>query len=421
MRLRGAAGTAVAVLLAASPAVTAAPPPPRCVALAFSSDFARDRTVFCAAETADHDAVHLHRSSDAGRTWGPGRLVADGIGALHRTSAKVAISPLFARDHQVLVWTYAALYASFDGGQSFGLVDDSGGYTDVLPFVDGVPGRPETARTAYLITYGATVCCASVYDPLSRDPDTDTRRVLGTLEYTDYFLIPPDYRDTRKAVVLGANVEVYHYDRPVTEPGEGAYMCVADFSCQRRIHSFDNSNLRAFSRLGRVGDYYYGGYPDNDPGPDSDLGKLRFWRTRDGGLTWQRWSSVEHLHAKYVPTLWHYTMMASSPDVPHRLFQLVATQDDLTESTSATVPAFELFRSDDDGATWRRIGHSWGRRQPVKAPSILPWNASHPELHAALGGRLYVTAARRNAKGAVTFQGMYCSTNLGQTWRAGTC
>ncbi len=413
MRARRAAlAFALAGLLAPASPSYGAVKPPGCLWLGFSPDFARDRTMFCQHHTAGR-VVWLHRSVDSGRTWDAGRVVDDS-----GVATGIVVSPLFAQDRRVYLTTSDkgtdGFFESVDAGKTFREVPDSSHRElfslQLYPYVEPLPA-PHVALVH--LRFGGGM---SVYDSqLGFRPIVSSPWPLGFR-----FIVPPDYPTTRQAVQLGRQPSLTVRDVRLIDSGDGAYQC-ADFTCPRRIAEFGLLHPSAINRI-VPGDEYFGGL-DVRGDPPYEGRPYYMWRSRDYGRTWSRWASVEKLlnNRAIVPTFGELTV-AASPDAPRRLFLHLVSHP---EGKQASVPMFQLYRSDDDGASWRRIAHAWGAGQPTKAKSVLPWNEVGPEqrfgqIFVQPGGRLYVPAAHKTG-GKFDFVGMYCSTDLGRTWRKGTC
>ena len=145
---------------------------------------------------------------------------------------------------------------------------------------------------------------------------------------------------------------------------------------------------------------------------DYDHIHVQLYRSTDYGHTWAHWTSVDRLLPKYGNS---YTevFINASPDAPHRLFLHL-----LGGSDYRTVPDELLYRSDDNGTTWHRIGYAWGPGQHAHSRSTLPWNTVNYGAQPTLvepGGKLYLVAEHDTGK-HVDYAGMYCSRDYGAHW-----
>lgn len=413
MRLRivGPALTAALALTAPAQATAGRAAPP-CHDVAFSPDFSRDRTMFCAYDVP-YDAAYVARSTDGGRTWGNGVEVA--ASQLAATLwVHIAVSPWYAHDGRLLVTTATGLFESTDRGRTFRAVGPESNHGPhahrVTPFLDPLV-NPLEPRPAFV--YARPGQGAFVYHPQG-----GTRPVRETaLDDAQVFLVPPDYARKREAVVLaGASLAAYNSGRPVGNTGLAAYTCVGDFVCEYRHFDFGDAFYVYSAPLGRPGSLLLV-TGDKTAGADHNV-----WRTDDYGRTWKALPWLQRL----VPPVSHESyggdvVVTASPDAPRRLFMHVVDRSDGPDPNRMDddPQRLTLYRSDDDGATWRTVGQS-----SSAARGSLPWN--HEQwfkpitLSARPGGRLYATAAHRTS-GRVDYQGIFCSPDLGRTWRRGSC
>jgi len=139
------------------------------------------------------------------------------------------------------------------------------------------------------------------------------------------------------------------------------------------------------------------------------------FRSTDFGRTWSVWTSV----TKLLPTgLWNgqELYVNASPSEPHRLFL------HLIGGARPTDPDEQLFRSDDNGVSWHRIGFAWGPAQKGRSKSTLPWNATtvaYEQTVVEPGGRLYLVGEHDTGK-HTDYSGLYCSRDYGVHWST-TC
>lgn len=383
---------AVAALAVAQPATAA--PAPACQELAFSPAFTHDRTMWCSVSVAD-DGAFVHRSTDGGRSWGRGVRVTSGDA--RQFLARVVVSPLYARDRRILVWTVEGLYESLDGGATFSsapVTDTSG---RVTPYVDTVgTGVP---RAAFVHGIGGN----GTYDTA-----LGNRNVVGVPGWHAIrYLVPGEYAATREAVALAIPAASYYReDQAVTAAGASAFHCTADFVCARQGFHFGDVVPDEEGALGRAGQHYLIARVKDRVNGLPRLGAGRVWRTGDSGRTWSAWTSVERLLNAQPVGSWHATITAS-PDSRHVYLSVVTVVrkgKDVRYGTDDTL-AMNVWRSDDDGSTWRRLPVPWTGKPGLH----------DVELTAQTGNRLYATGSRRG------FVGMFCSLDAGRTWRTGTC
>jgi hypothetical protein len=417
MRLRRAATISLTLAaVTATPAVAVhRPPPPPCEQLAFSPTFAHDRTMFCAYDKPG-DGAYLARSLDAGRTWQPGRAISHGS-AKHFTPAAQP-SPWYPTDHRILATTHQGLFESTDSGITFHQVqDDAQGYAPYAPritgYLDTLPNPASAPHGAYVYAVNSGV--ARVYDPI-----LGARHVLGPITASAArFLVPPDYSQTRKAVVLAAPpVALYQGDTPVVDGGLGAYTCAGDFTCPARSFYFGDVALTYSAPLARPGSLVVltRDNPHAAPGVT-----VHAWRTSDYGQSWLAWPSLDGILSAVPSGTASAASITAAADKPNRLYLHLTTWTDGRDPLTADddPAAFGLYRSDNDGRTWQRIASS-----SSSAPGSLPWNFRQwwapITLSAVAGGRLYATATHRS-HGRIDYTGAFCSADAGRTWRRGGC
>ena len=384
-----AALAALAFTLPASAART-----PVCQEVAFSPDFGRDRTMWCSESVAD-DGAYVYRSTDAGRSWGPGTQVQWGNG--RQFMARVIASPMYAVDRRVVVWTIDGLFESRDGGVSFSAEPVAMPNMEPAPYVETMlTGRP---RAAFVYGYGDG----------TYDSEFGRRSVAGAPSHEVIrYLVPSSFPQKREAIAVAIPAFVVHSGTANTTTNEAtsAIRCSGDFLCTEKAYDFGRIFLHVVDDLGRADQHYVVGR-EYTRAPDGSFpqNKVRAWRTNDAGRTWTGWPSVERL-LNVRPAGSHWTITAA-PD-SRRLFLSVASvvksgPDDRYDTDDTY--AMSLWRSDDDGATWSRLSVPWTR----------PPGLHEVTLTAQAGGRLYATGSRGG------FTGLFCSFDSGRTWRAGSC
>jgi hypothetical protein len=396
-----------ALLLPASLRATAAAPP-RCRAVAYSPGFAKDRVLFCAVPDAGSSSAQLLRSADGGRTWTRGASFDTPQGNV----SAVALAPDYPADRSVYVTADSGVWASHDDGRTAKNVSQQGatGRT-ITPFRSGVttPAGTVGAHHEVAIVNGSVVD-ASVYDART----AVTRTVVGGPMQNWHFVVPPDY-PARPAIALSYDIGSHVMGQTINQNGMYAYECTGDFQCARRLTFLGEGFTALDARPLAGGAHYVSGF-------DAD-GLAEVFRSPDYGRSWARWKPVENVvRSAYgkAEVFLHLTITAS-PDVPRRLWLNLGIEAAGEPRTNA--PAFQLWRSEDGGTHWTRTGVAWGTRQRVRGRDTLPWNTVMPDrigrdayVSAAPGGALLVVGAHRTAKG-VDREGLYCSRDLGKSWR----
>ena len=393
MRSRAiAVAAACAAFAVAMPASAARVP--ACQDIAFSPAFSRDRTMWCSESIAD-DGAYVYRSTDAGRTWGPGVKVRSGDGQTFL--ARVVPSPLYATDRRVVVWTIEGLYESVDGGMTFGTVPVADPKSEPVPYVETI--GTGTRRAAFVYGFGGN----GTYDT-----ELGRRGVLGAPGYEALrYLVPSSYPESRTAVAIAtpSGVLADSNGNAVTPETTVAMRCEADFACAQKTYDFGRIFASTNDDLGRPNQHFVSGIEfTRKPRGEVTLGKARVWRTNDAGGSWTPWPSVERLlSVRPANSKW---VITGSPDGRHMFLSVtVMKYGPHNNSYSDDTVSASLWRSDDDGSTWRRMPVPWAR-----PPGL------HPvRLTAQFGNRLYATGSRPG------FTGMFCSLDNGRTWRTGTC
>jgi hypothetical protein len=405
--VRGKAALAAAVALLAMPgAATATTAVPPCFAAEFSPAFAHDHTAFCLTNS-DATGLRLYRSQDAGRHWDGGRLVAGRLVNL----PDLVLSPAFPADPTVFVVSGGdGMWVSRDGGRTFATAP-RGPYFGALraaPYVEAVPTPHAAFAEGSLALVGT-----GVFDAV-----LGARTVVGAPTATTHFIVPPDYATTRQAVAIGNDVTPGVSGTPLTGDRMRAFRCEGDFTCATPIFDFGDVEQVHVQRIA-PGDDVVVTMPLHPAGGVTPLMPvLHAWRSRDYGRTWVRWAGIESLlHRSANPGL-QDIFLTRSADAPHRLF----AQTNHYGVTGKTRPANQLWRSDDDGRTWTRVGYSFGPDQPHAGQGTLPWNdpgqsiaQTRAWISAQPGGLLYALGARVVA-GRTTGQHLWCSRDLGRTW-----
>lgn len=381
-----------------------------CGSVAASPSFAVDHVLFCASSTRDGTGVDFYRSTDAGHTWTGPTSVERG----QRGDAPEAIfpSPAYATDRTLYLGTSGGGgYVSTDGGATFASLSGGASFLNQVAtvFIDGAPGGAITRPD--LIVAGAG---GGIYDPQLPPRPLPPSAVVDAAHY----IVPPDYPNTNQAVVLSQQTGL---GPPQVEAMEGharAYGCTVGFNCGTLLYDFPPPSGYDTTFVGWSGPTYYPSSPDTyaviessksrafDPNPPEQV-----YRSPDYGHTWALWPSVTKLFAPFGGGEQIY--INASPDAPHRLFLHLTGG-----ANTPAVPDEQFYRSDDNGATWHRIGCAWGPTEKARFRCNLPFNATpfygRPTL-VEPGGRLYLVGEHNTGK-HVDYVGLYCSRDYGTHW-----
>jgi hypothetical protein len=423
---------------------------PVCHAVGISPRFAADHTMFCAVHLVDPEGFALYRSTDSGKTWRLRSSVhpADATPTNDGTPMAVYLDDQYPAPPVVYVLLTLGLFQANDDGKTLvRLAHANLGYPDgVTMYREHLPGRPDVvSRPSFLAARGWTTVGAVGYDTVAADASsgadsTDSRtgrNVVGAPSANQRFIVPPDYADTHQAVAIGHKLEANRDAAGSTTAGIGplgVFACAGDFVCPTPVAEFGpGTDLAGVGGVPGGLEFIVVATDPHAPGVAPGTPYLRTMVSHDYGRTWATWGAVDRLilpadvraaHAFPIVTL------AASPDAPHRLFLRI----NLAQGSALTLqtPAEQLFRSDDDGTSWQRVGYARGVGQPGKDRGSLPFNGSGPVggpgyfrwIGAAAGGRLYALAGTQvsGATGKAarfSYYGLYCSADAGRHWRRG--
>jgi hypothetical protein len=137
------------------------------------------------------------------------------------------------------------------------------------------------------------------------------------------------------------------------------------------------------------------------------------WRSLDGGRTFRSWQSLTRMlvsDARYDARRPEY-LIAHSRALPHRLYLRVGRT--LTDRAARTTPDEAVFRSDDDGTTWRRVATGFAAARG--GGGTVPWlgYAAIQDFQLAADGSLFATGWVRGTQRTAVF----VSTDDGVHWR----
>jgi hypothetical protein len=382
----------------AVPAGAAAVQPQPCTQLAVSPNFAHDGTVFCGGTAMSGftpTGLSLFGSTDKGRSWHQ----ATAAGLPYKSGDRMVdlvVSPLYASDHAVFVAIAGeGIYESTDAGATFTPLLP-GAWPQVTPFVSGVAVNGAPRRTMLFAPYwlGGT--------PVVVDPGAHSiQPVPGAPQAITGMVVSPSWLDDHTAVAF-------------TQSGEGkdlritSYSCTLAFDCSARLATFP------------VGLAYRGAWLAADFGVSRTMfvelepvfgGTPRMYVSRDAGRTFAPLSKAQALLDAHVqnanrdaPPL---ADLASGPPGSRRLWMRIYG------SPFASLPAAELYRSDDNGKTWARIAYRRiaqtgprGAMQDLRVPPDPPGTL----LAASADNHLFVNGITAGG------WGVSCSANGGVTW-----
>lgn len=385
------------VLAAVLGAATVAPPsttagilPTGCDALAMSPTYDQDGTALCAGYR------RMFRTTDRAHSWQ--QVSASGLP--DAGPRQVVFSPRYSSDKTIIV-VASGVYVTTNGGDAFTPLDtvDLGPhltpFTWVGPVGSAVPLEP---RAAFAASLGPEDLSA-VLDPTLglRDP------VAGAPDRDQVFVVSPNYATDGTAFLLtnggtGSGSTLY----------SSLYSCDATFTCAMKLHDFPmgyQSGRAWFAPdFAKSKTFFVSVAPVTNAS-----GQEQVFQTHDGGKTFTAWNSVQTILAgAKVRSAFD---IASGPAGSRTLWLRVQSPTD-----AANPPLERLFRSTDNGTTWRPMGYGrgccqHGPRGNIPADQALP--ATGP-----LSGMLLVSPAGRmlmlgRTNGANI---VYCSSDSGRTW-----
>jgi len=401
---RFALGAAVALLTAFAPgpsrAETGVTPLP-CEQMGASPDFARDGTAFCGGTVMSGYAptgLALFVTTNHGRSWRHAAAVGLPYKAGDRMTDLV-VSPRFASDSTIVVTVlFEGVFVSADAGESFtpALL---GSWPAVTAFVSGIAASESTQRTLLLVPRWTTGTPAIV-DPVLRT----IQPVPGPPEPARAVLVSPTWVQDHAAVAFTQ-----------TGSGEGLrvslYGCNEVFECSTRLGALPVG--QAFHRAWLAADFATSRTMFVELVTDQEVAPPRLYVSRDGGRTFASMRPAQALVDAHFRDPRHDYEPVAAIDVGAPGSDRVWLRVYGTES--ATRPAIELFRSDDNGRTWTRVAYrrivtrgARGGMQDVRVPP----RALQPRvlLAATSNGYLFVNGIVRGG------WGVSCSADAGRTW-----
>lgn len=372
-----------------------------------SPAYVHDRMLVCVHP--DPQGVRIVSvTTTAGRTWRDAAMSglvrpAGPLGA----DLTATISPSFATDHALFATTGSGTYVSTDLGATFRAVDTltkPGAIDNPVPFegqASTLPVGTPRSQPHVLLAYADSPLPAVI------DPATATRRsVVG---------VPGE--GALRFVVTQSNGAADEVLAVVNDPdavgGDHAavYRCDASLTCAQPLFSFPAGiRFGVASRMRVLPDRsLLATLADADSTP-------QVWRSTDGGVTFTAVRSVSAI-------IGALTRAGARPAVsfavtaarPRRLYLRVESTMPPTGWKSGTPPASQLFRSDDDGTTWRLIAYGRRSSQPGKR-GTLPWRlgpGTARQVQVTPDGRLFADGSSEVTSTT------WCSIDGGVHWSPG--
>lgn len=376
-----------------------------CERLVVSPAFATDGTAFCAGlDRSDSGRFRLYVTKDRARTWtevattgmtDPGFLLED-----------FAVSPAFPQDRMLVAVVAQTVYVSTDAGATFTTVPRLAGRVaiDAVPGAGPVPTHGVVVGAGGAGTPGARI--DYVFDPvvpgLRVVPGSGTGRDVA-------FVIGPGAPAERDVFVVAAGGDT----APTTT--HTLYSCDATFACASPRASLPATH--AFDQAWFAPDYVASGtlfVSTVDP-----AGRANVFVSRDRGRTLAPVAALESaLNQSYAAGNAPFVALAPGRPGSRTVFARVSGGTE-----RAQPPAERLFRSDDNGRSWRLV--AYGRSPYAPGPrGTMPYSYTyHPGIGAQTPRGLLAYAPN----GTLLMSGrdgyrftVWCSADSGRTWR-GTC
>ena len=408
-RLGAAAVTAVSVALSVP---AAAAPPVACEAVVASPAFARDRTAACLYRKDSNSPMLLATSTDGARSWRKAAMTGlarpDGVQGIDLT---IRFSPAYATDRTLLAVTGNGLFLSTDRGETFSLVDGlvgGGGFANPLVYLADAPAAtaPVTGTVKHLY-----VLFAAGYRSALVDATTRWHQPVAAV---------PGGSTVRFALGGPSPVAFGYTDDPLTQDQIlAAYRCTADFSCADKLFSFPPGVRFAMNGDEQVQTLRDGSLLVTLTDGTRDV---HIWRSTDGGATFAVWQPVDAVLSPVNRASEGAPRVSLMPDPASakRLFLRVTGGPAHGKWAKDAPPAEQVFRSDDAGRTWHRLGYQRAVFQPGRR-GTLPWNEATGDptgIVPAGDGRTVLVAAAYVSPGEASENrtGVYCSRDSGLHW-----
>lgn len=411
---------ALAVASAAPSGAAASQALPACTYVVPSPDFVHDNALVCAQMVFTPQAtLTLFTSKNGGRSW----RKAPAIGLTYTPTDAITsvprFSPNYAKDHLLFVNTDTGVFASTDLADSFTVMDpNSKGQPYPYRGSAGRLGPILAGDRLFLASFGTPDLrldyASGLKQPIVGGWDDPTAPIS--------LVIPPDALSPTSPLLLAVQTATTSSGG---QPPHTLWECTDDATCTSSRFTFDSRDRpEQFWRVRLA------------KGRTALVIRIRrqlaigqtevLLRSEDDGRTFVPFSSLQKLRDATISAGGRQVEvnLASHPRYPGVVLARIASQPATSTWAPKQLPAQQLFRSADGGATWTRVAYQLGIGQPGR-PGTLPFNSAGygraPEaapIVLTAEGRLLVPARFSGVvKGVdVDRSSVFCSTDLGRTW-----
>lgn len=367
--------------------------------LVASPSFATDGTAFCAAAVKGTFVLHVTR--DRAKTWTATQPTgATLVPGLAPSVYEFLISPDFPTDRTLVVVLSGFVFYSTDAGATF--VQAVGNYGR-LSMADALHGISADPSHGVVLSAGRYATSATVRSTVL-DPALPAQRPLvgtGTPDIA-FLATPTGSADIAYAVGESGSTP------PTIQ--HSFYACNAAYACPEKLGSLPVG--QTFVEAWFAADFRTSGVVF---AATVDVhGRTHVYVSRDRARHFAPVPGLSgYLDQSYRAKLAPMLVLAPGKPRSQTLFARLAGG-----GSSRTSPTTRLFRSDDNGKTWRLV--SWGRPPQGSGP-----NGTMPYDHAERSwSRLPQGLLTHTSDGRLLFSGtnkgirvVWCSLDAGRTWR----